>query len=84
MHVVGYANPNAIELYMFIRLAAIFAASNLVFGSLACLSCVCSLRCNTKKFVGVNHLKLSTSCVKTVLKKCMIHLREGRQYQFKT
>ena len=52
MHVVGYANPNPIELFMFIRLAALFVASNLVFGSLACSSCVWPLRCDTKKFIG--------------------------------
>ena len=58
VYVVGYANPNPIELYMLIRLAALFVAGNLVFGSLACSGCVSPLRCNTKKSVGVNHLNL--------------------------
>ena len=58
VHVVGYANPNPIELYMFIMLAALFVAGNVVFGSLLSSSCVWPVRCNTKKSVGVNHLKL--------------------------
>ena len=58
MHVVGCANPNPIELYMFIRQAALFVAGNVVFGSFACSSCVWPVRCNPKKSVGVNHLQL--------------------------
>ena len=33
--VVGYANPHPIDLCMFIRLAVVFDAGNMVFGSLA-------------------------------------------------